>query len=96
MNKVMNIIYFLEDNLFVELPIQCTKEVGTLEYNEATVVKWLNETDVMKQFQFINDKTLALYLYDLDTDISFDTMKDLPREELLKWALYDICLSINE
>lgn len=37
----MNIIYNLDNNVFVKLPIECIKEVGTLEYNEAIVVKWL-------------------------------------------------------
>lgn len=86
----------IDKNVFVELPLQCIKEVGTIDYKEEIVVKWLDEVEIIRQFQYINDVVLAVYVYDMGCDLSLDEVKQLPREELIKWALREICLNINE
>lgn len=86
----------IDKNTFVELPLQCIKEVGTIDYDEAIMQKWIDEVEIIKQFQYINDVVLAVYVYDMGCDLSLDEVKKLPREELIKWALREICLDINE
>lgn len=86
----------IDKNTFVELPLQCIKEVGAIDYDDAIMQKWMNEVEIIKQFQFIKDDILAIYVYDMGCELSLDEVKELSRESLIQWALHEICLSVND
>lgn len=86
----------IDDNIFVELPIECIRECGTFEFNADNIEKWMQNNEIQKQFQFIKDNTLACFVYDIPCDLSFEEVKKLGRRELIQWALYDACLKIND
>lgn len=54
----------IDDSIFVELPFECIKECGTIDFNADNVEKWMQNEEVLKQFQFIKDDTIyhAIYL----------------------------------
>lgn len=86
----------IDDSIFVELPFECIKECGTIEFNADNVEKWMKNEKVLKQFQFIKDETLATFVYDMPCELSFEEVKKLGRRELIQWALYECCIKVSD
>lgn len=86
----------IDDSIFVELPFECIKECGTIEFNSDNVEKWMKNEKVLKQFQFIKDETLATFVYDMPCELSFEEVKKLERRELIQWALYKCCIKVSD
>lgn len=55
----------IDDNTFIELPIECVKECGTFVFDADNIEKWMQNDEIQKQFQFIKDNTLACFVYDI-------------------------------
>ncbi len=40
----------IDDNTFIELPIECVKECGTFVFDADNIEKWMQNDEIQKQF----------------------------------------------